>query len=373
MQEVMEKEIIETEAPKTFMTDFLNKTPAIPEIGDLVEGVVMKKDKTAVFVDLGIFGVGIIYGREFLNAKDVIKKTKVGETITAKVVDSENEDGYMELSLREAKRAVVWHDAELAMKNKETIELPVKEANRGGLMLEWKGLVGFLPASQLKPDHYPRVEDRDKERIAEELRKLVGEKLLVSIISIDPEEDKLIFSEKTPSSPERQKIISKYAVGDVVEGTVTGVVEFGVFVRIEEGLEGLVHISELDWGLVENPRDFFNVGNTIKAKIIEIKDEKISLSVKALTENPWKKTEGKYKKGDIVSGVVIRFNKYGALVSVEEGVAGLIHVSEFTSMQDLHNTLELGKTYDFQIKLFEPKEQKMTLVFKKEETTTTES
>jgi len=375
MQEVMEmeKEILQAPELKTFMTGFVNKTPTIPGVGDLVDGVVIKKDKTSVFIDLGVFGTGIIYGREYLNAKDVIKKTKVGETITAKVIEAENEDGYMELSLREAKQAVMWHDAELSMKNKEIFDLLVKEANRGGLMLEWKGLIGFLPASQLKPEHYPRVEDGDKEKIADELRKLVGEKLLVSIIGVDPEEDKLIFSEKTPASPERQKIISKYGVGDVVEGIVTGVVEFGVFVKIEDGLEGLVHISELDWGLVENPRDFFNVGSSIKAKIIEIKDEKISLSVKALTENPWKKIEEKYKKGDTVGGVVIKFNKYGALVSIEEGVAGLIHVSEFTSMQDLNNALELGKKYDFQIKLFESKNQKMTLgLLKKEESPTDE-
>lgn len=371
MQETLEKETASEKEPKTLMGSLVVKTPNPPQVGDLVEGAVLAKDKTSLYVDLGVYGTGIIYGREYLNARDIIKKTRIGESITAKVVDQENEDGYIELSLREAKQAVVWHDAEVALKNKETFEIAVKEANRGGLMLEWQSLVGFLPASQLKPEHYPRVEDGDKDKIADELKKLVGEKLLVSIIAIDQDEDKLIFSEKTPASPERQKIISQYEVGDVVEGTVTGVVDFGVFVKIEDGLEGLVHISELDWGLVENPKDLFDVGSTIKAKIIEIKDEKISLSVKALTENPWKKVEDKYKKGDVVQGVVIKFNKYGALVSIEEGVAGLIHVSEFTSPQELQEKLELGKTYDFTITLFEPKEQKMTLTLpgneKKEE------
>lgn len=365
MQETLEKNVANistNKEVKSVMSVLVGKMPNPPQVGDLVDGSVIAKDKTSIFVDLGLYGTGIIYGREYLNAKDIIKKTKIGETIVSKIVELENENGYIELSLREAKRAVMWHDAELALKNKEIFELLVKEANRGGLMIEWNGIIGFLPASQLKPEHYPRVEDGDKDKVADELKKLSGEKLLVSIISIDPDDDKLIFSEKTPASPERQKIISKYGVGDIIEGSVTGVVEFGVFVKIEDGLEGLVHISELDWGLVESPKDLFIPGDSIKAKIIEIKDEKISLSVKSLTENPWKKVEEKYKKDDMVQGIVIKYNKYGALVSIEEGVAGLIHVSEFLSSQDLQEKLELGKKYNFKITLFDPKEQKMTLV-----------
>tara|TARA_Y100000310_G_scaffold343500_1_gene451443 strand:- start:44 stop:1159 length:1116 start_codon:yes stop_codon:yes gene_type:complete len=351
-------------ATRSPMGIVISNTPNPPQLGVLVDGRIIAKEKTAVYIDLEIFGTGIIYGREYLNARDIIKKAQIGDSITAKVVDLENEDGYIELSLREAKQAVMWNEAEGALKSKETFELIAKEANRGGLMLEWQGLVGFLPASQLKPEHYPRVEDGDKDKVADELKKLVGEKLTVAIIATDPEEDKLIFSEKTPSSPERQEIISRYSVGDIVEGTVTGVVDFGVFVKIENGLEGLVHISELDWALVENPKDLFKVADNISAKIIEIKDDKISLSVKALKENPWKGVEEKYKKGNTVKGVVIKYNKYGALVSIEEGVAGLIHISEFESLDDLQQKLELGKTYDFTITLFEPKEQKMTLTLK---------
>ena len=209
--------------------------------------------------------------------------------------------------------------------------------------------------------------DADKDRIAEELRKLIGEKITVSIITADPEEGKLIFSEKTPSSPEREKIVAKYKVGDIVNGVVTGAVEFGVFIKIEDGLEGLVHISELDWSLVENPRERYKTGEEMQAQIIEIKDDKISLSVKRLKESPWKKAESAYKKGDIVKGVVIKFNKYGALVSIEEGVAGLVHVSLFPSEDALRGALELGKTYEFQITLFEPKDERMTLALPEKE------
>ena len=127
-----------------------------------------------------------------------------------------------------------------------------------------------------------------------------------------------------------------------------------------------MHISEIEWGLVDDPKALFKVGDKTKVKVIEIKDGKISLSIKALKENPWKSATGKYKKDDEVTGVVIKYNKHGALASIEEGVAGLVHVSEFENEEELRKTLELGKTYDFKITVFEPKEQKMTLSYKKE-------
>ena len=175
---------------------------------------------------------------------------------------------------------------------------------------------------------------------------------------------KLIFSERTGNeAEEKASLIDKYQVGDTAEGEVTGVVDFGVFVKLETGLEGLVHISELDWGLVEDPHMFCTIGDTVKVKVIEIKDGKISLSIKALKENPWHTAAERYAKGMEVPGVVIKYNKHGALASIEEGVAGLVHVSEFATPAELRETLELGKTYPFTISLFEPKEQRMTLTF----------
>ena len=348
------------------MANYLSESPTPPQEGDLIEGPIIKVEKSRVYVDLHPFGTGIIYGREYLNARDILKKVNIGDTISAKVVDTENKDGYIELSLKEARQALIWSEAEQAINNKTVFELPVKEANKGGLILEWQSIQGFLPASQLKTEHYPRVEDGDKDRILEELRKLVGEKLAVSIITADAKEGKLIFSEKDPERKEKEKIIDKYAVGDEVEGSVTGMVDFGVFVKSEEGLEGLVHISEVDWGLVENLRTLFKVGQKVRVKIIEIKDGKISLSIKALKENPWKNATTKYQKGDTVKGIIIKHNKHGALASIEEGVAGLVHVSEFPSEEKLRETLELGKTYSFKISLFEPTEQRMTLSYSTE-------
>lgn len=333
------------------------------ERGDIVEGKVIAIDGTRVFVDLAPYGTGLIFGREFVHAKDILKNTNIGDEVKGKVVEKENEDGYVELSLQEAKQALIWKEADEMMKSKTELMLTVKEANKGGLLLDWQGVLGFLPASQLSGDNYPRVEDGDKDLILQELKKLVDQKLAVTIIGVNPKEGKMIFSEKGKNKEERAEIITKYTIGDEVECEVTGTTDFGVFLKLEEGLEGLVHISELDWALVEDPRKLYKVGEKVKAKVIEIKDGKISLSIKALKPNPWKEASDKYKPEQEVTGVVIKHNKHGALVSIEEGVAGLVHVSDFESETDLRNKLELGKTYPFKINIFEPDEQKMTLSF----------
>lgn len=345
------------------MHTLMKRVPTPPKLGDVVEGPVIAIDKAAVYIELKPFGTGIIYGREYMNARDVLKKVNIGDIVSAQIVEVQNEDGYVELSLHEARQALIWSEAEVAIKHKTPIEMLVKDANKGGLILEWQGIQGFLPASQLKQEHYPRVEDGSKDRIMEELKKLINEKIMVTIIGADQKEGKLIFSEKDSGQKEKREMVEKYQVGDECDGAVTGIVDFGVFVKVEEGLEGLVHISEIDWALVENPRTLYKVGDRVRVKVIEVKDGKVSLSIKALKDNPWIDAGKKFKKGDAVTGVVIKFNQYGALVSIEEGVAGLVHFSEFGSMDKLRAALELGKTYSFKITLFEPKEQKMTLSY----------
>ncbi len=349
------------------MQIMLNDSPTPPADGDLVEGTVSAIGRARVFVEIKPFGTGLIFGREYMNARDILRKVSVGDTIAAKVVMASNEDGYIELSLKEARQALIWSDAEAAQKKQTVMSLPVKEANKGGLIIEWQGIQGFLPASQLGGEHYPRVEDGDKDKILTALNDLVGKLLSVIIITADQKEGKLIFSEKGPQEKEeKEEKVSKYTVGDTLNGAITGAVDFGVFVKLEEGLEGLVHISELDWGLVEDPRALYKVGDRVQVKVIEVKDDKISLSIKQLKENPWVSAAKKYKKDQEVQGVIIKYNKHGALASIEEGVAGLVHISEFESEEQLRNTLSLGQSYAFKITLFEPKEQRMTLSFKKE-------
>ena len=362
-KEKIKKEKTPVALDTSLMGQVVSNTATPPSVEDVIEGPVIAIDKGAVFIDLHPFGTGIIYGREFINARDIIKKINIGDTIAGKVVGIGGKEGYIEISLKEARQALIWSEAEDIIKNRTTLELPIKEANKGGLIIEWQGISGFLPASQLKTEHYPRVEDGDKDKILEELKKLIGQKIAVSMIAANPKEGKLIFSEKNPEQKDKDKIIGKYKVEDEVSGTVTGIVDFGVFVKLEDGLEGLVHISEIDWSLVEDPRLLFKVGDKVKVKVIEIKEGKISLSLKALKENPWVAAKAKYKKDKIVEGVIIKYNKHGALASVEEGIAGLVHISEFGTEAKLRQALELGKSYSFKITLFDPKEQKMALSF----------
>lgn len=348
-----------------FMSNLISEMPTPPTEGDLVEGPVIGVEKSRVFVDLHPFGTGIIYGREFNNARDIIRNIGIGDSIAAKVIDDDAEHGYIELSLKEARQAIIWGEVEELIREKVTLDLPIVDANKGGLIIEWKGIQGFLPASQLSLDHYPRVEDGDKQKILDELKRLVGERLTVSILTADPKEGKLIFTEKRGETKEKAEMLDKYEVGEILEGEISGMVDFGVFVKLQEGLEGLVHISEIDWSLVENPRELYEINDKVRVQVIEIKDGKISLSIKALKENPWVEAEKKYKKGDEVAGVIIKFNRHGALASIEEGIAGLVHVSEFESESELRSTLELGKSYTFTITLFDPKEQRMALSYKK--------
>ena len=353
-EELDEKEVAAEEARiKSPMNVLIDGSPVPPKEGDLVEGKVIAVGRARVYIEILPFGTGLIYGREYMNARDILRKVSPGDTIAAKVVDTGNEDGYIELSLKEARQALIWSDAENAVKKQIVMSLPVKEANKGGLIIEWQGIQGFLPASQLSAENYPRVEDGDKDKILNALNDLIGKSLSVIMITADQEKD------------EKEQKVSRYNVGDVLPGIITGAVDFGVFVKLEEGLEGLVHISELDWGLVEDTRSLYKVGEPVNVKVIEVKDDKISLSIKQLKENPWVSASKKYVKDQTVQGVIIKYNKHGALASIEEGVAGLVHISEFTSEQELRNALSLGQSYEFTITLFEPKDQRMTLSFKK--------
>ncbi len=353
-----------TEGVYNVMEELLKARPkAFLKAGDLVEGVVLAREGARVYVDLGIFGTGIIFGREYQNAREIIKNIKAGDKLAGKIVELENEDGYVELSLKEAGAEIAWKEIRNLKESEEPVELKVIDSNKGGLVLELRGVKGFLPASQLSSAHYPRVEGGDKEKISDELKKLVGQSLSVTVLDADPKAEKLIFSEKGSESEDMKKMIEKYKIGDVVEGEVTGVVEFGIFIKIEDGLEGLAHIYELDWAVVESPASIFKIGDKVKAKIIAIEGDKISLSVKALKPDPWELGREKHKKGDIVEGKVLRLNKFGALVLLGSGIYGLAHISEFGSEKKMREMVEASKSYLFQILVFQPENRKLSFSF----------
>jgi len=339
-----------------------------PKVGEIVEGRVTGKGKSSLFLDLGGFKTGIIYGKEYQDSKENLKKLKMGDSLFAKIIDLETEEGYVELSLSQAGRELAWETLRQKKEKGETLKVKILGANKGGLLTEISGIAAFLPVSQLSPEHYPKVEGGDSLKILRELQRLIGKELEVKIFDLSQKEEKIILSEKAKEAERIKEILKNYKVGDVVEGEITAILDFGAFIKFQkedllpEPIEGLIHISELDWQLIEDPSKIVKVGQIVKAKIIEISDNKISLSLKALKKDPWKGIEEKYKKGDIVKGRVTKFNPFGAFVQLgKQKIQGLIHISEFGTKSKMIDKLEIGEAYDFQILSIDPAEHRMSL------------
>ena len=337
-----------------------------PKVAEIVEGQILAVGQSAVYLDLGPWGTGIIFGKEFYAARDILKKLKIGDKVFTKIIALGDEEGYIELSLAQAGKEISWERLRKIKENDETVTVKILGANKGGLLAEIERIQGFLPVSQLSGEHYPRVEGADKTKILQSLQTLIGKELKVKVFSLDPKEEKLIFSEKAKETQKIKEILKKYKVGDVVKGEITGIVDFGAFLKFgsdsAEGLEGLVHISELDWQLIEDPSEVIKVGQKVKAKIIEItEDGRISLSLKALKKDPWEGIEKKYKKGDIVKAKVTKFNPFGAFVEITPQIQGLVHISEFGTKTKMEENLKLGKKYDLKILQIDPKEHRMSL------------
>ncbi|MFA5386492.1 MAG: S1 RNA-binding domain-containing protein [Candidatus Paceibacterota bacterium] len=335
--------------------------------GDITEAKLIKRQAGVCYFDLGKFGTGVIFGTEFLNAKNVLREVKVGDTVPAKVVDQENEEGYVELSLAGASQQKIWHELKELKEAGEPIEVTVTGANTGGLMADLKDIKAFLPVSQLLSSHYPRVENADKNKIFQELQKLVGQNLTVKIIDLNPKTAKLIISEREANETNSQEALKKYNIGDIVEGIVSGIADFGAFFKFTDDpeLEGLIHISELSHKLLEGPKDVVQINDTVKAKIIEIKDGRVSLSLKALQANPWDLVKEKYQEGQELEGTIYSFNPFGAIVNLDLDIQGLIHVSEFGSIEEMKKALEPKKAYKFILASVKPEEKRITLKLKK--------
>lgn len=346
-----------------------NHVSALPVLraGDLASGTLIKKGPKVAYFDLGPFGTGVVFGVEYLNADTIIKNLNAGDTVSAKVVDPENEEGCVELSLAEAGKQKAWQAIKDLKDRGEVITVKIGGANWGGLVAEVEGFKAFIPVSQLVAGHYPRVDDGNRDKIADELRKLVGQELRVKIIDFKPRAGKLILSEKEGNEENMKELLSRYGVGQVVEGIVSGVADFGAFVKFTDNpaIEGLVHISELDHRLIENPKEIVKVNDVVQAKIIEIKEGRVSLSLKALKPDPWATASDRYHAGDEVQGVVARFNPFGAFIALDPDIQGLIHVSEFGSVDEMKRQLELRGTYAFRIELMKPEEKRIILKMKK--------
>ncbi|MBI2669840.1 MAG: S1 RNA-binding domain-containing protein [Candidatus Yanofskybacteria bacterium] len=376
------------------MKDLLAKSGFdLPKIGQVVTGEIISIGKNAVMVDLGSLGTGIVYPGEFYDRPDMQKALKAGQQISAILLDIENEDGYRELSLKRAQMTTAWEDIRRKKESGEVITTKIININKGGLIVEIDGIQGFLPLSQLTPEHYPKVEGGDTTKIVQALQKLRNQEIQIKILDFSEDENRLIVSEKAIDDAQLKEELTKFNVGDIVEAEITDVTDFGAFATLAQPptekdelkqpelapaetqpvtsyqlpvtrIEGLIHISEIDWKLVENPRDYLQTGQRVQAKIIGIDDNKVSLSLKALKPNPWEKIEEKYQVGQILDREIAKINNYGVAVKLDDEVSGFLPASEFSESK-IPDSLKIGDKLNVAIVSIDTKEHKIMLTLQK--------
>lgn len=331
------------------------------ESGEVVEGIVSSVKKHEVWIDLGAKGVGVVMRREIGHGQTL----EVDQKVTVSVIDPELEEGYALLSMKRAAKDRGWDELKRIFESQEIVEIAPYDANRGGLLVELEGIRGFLPVSQLAAGHYPRVSGADKDEILQKLNALVNKPIRVRVLDVSRKDNKLIFSEKEAVKDDMQARFAQLKVGDEVEGVVTGVIDFGAFVNVD-GIEGLIHISEISWERVEDPRKYVKVGDTVKAKIIAIDKDRLSLSLKQMTEDPWLQEVKAFSKGDIVEGKITRITPFGAFVQLSPSVEALVHVSEMSDDEtvDPQQIFQLNEKKQFKVLDIDTDARKIALSLK---------
>ena len=355
----------ELQSMNDLLTTEASKLKVLEE-GEVVKGRILSVGKNEVYVDVDGIGIGVVRGRELYDDEQILSSLQIGGEVFASVIELENKEGNIELSFRKAGLERVWQTMREKLESKEVVRTKILEANKGGLMVKINSVVGFLPVSQLAPSHYPRVEDGDKNKILSVLRGFVGQDFDVRIITAEQEGEKLIVSERAVIEGDLMQKISKIKIGDVVDGEVTGVVDFGAFVKFGDELEGLVHISELAWQRIEDPKDIVKVGDKVKAQVIAIDNDRISLSLKRLQKDPWEDAVKKYSIGQVVTGKVLKLAPFGAFVELDADIHGLAHLGELSheKIADASQVLKEGEEREFKIISIEPAEHRLGLSVK---------
>ncbi|MFZ5391902.1 MAG: S1 RNA-binding domain-containing protein [Patescibacteria group bacterium] len=355
-----------TTNPQT-MKDLLESTGwdfKIYQTGDVVKGRVIDVSQNKVWLDIGGKSLGVIPKRELLEEKG-LKDIEINEELCTYVLAPENDDGYAVLSLRRAIREKAWEELKDKFDKQENVQVRVVEANKGGLLVDIHGVRGFLPVSQLKPENYPRVEGGNKEEIREKLSKFVSKDLQVRIIAFERATNKLIMSEKAVPDAKQKEIEENYQIGDAVEGMISGIVDFGAFMKFD-GVEGLIHISEITWGRVDKIDDYLKVGDQVKAMLIGLENGRISLSIKRLQSDPWVKMMQKYAVGDIVEGEISKITPFGAFATIDSTIDGLVHISELSSKRVVNpaEVVKVGEHHKFKIISIEADNHRLGLSLK---------
>ncbi|MBU1446353.1 S1 RNA-binding domain-containing protein [Patescibacteria group bacterium] len=365
--------MVDTQMTKIFgdqsevMEALLKNSPSIvfPQPGTIIEGSVTEITKNKILVDLGGISTGIIAGKEAHDSIDTLKELHPGDNISAYILEAENSDGLVVLSLRRASQEKSWQKFVDAYESGEVIQVSANEANKGGLLLEIDGIKGFIPVSQLAPMHYPRVNGADSALILSRLQALVGINFDVKVINVDHDNGKLILSEKAAMHEQRKDALTKLKVGQKIKGKISGIVKFGIFVAFE-GLEGLVHISEIAWGHVKDPSEFGRINNEVEVLVIGIDGEKISLSMKRLVPDPWVEAAKTFKVGKVVKGEINKITQFGAFMKLNSEINGLIHLSELShdEIKDVSEIIKVGDEVEAKIITVDPKEHRIGLSIK---------
>jgi small subunit ribosomal protein S1 len=350
-----------------------NAAPILsPKIGEIVVWKVLSLSNKMILVDLNSQFTGIIAGSDMHSSIEDVSTIKVGDNVESIVIWDDRDSGLTVLSLRKASQIKLISRLHSNFDTKEIITVIPNEANKGWLLIDLDGIKGFIPVSQLTPVNYPRVEWADPEKILTHLNRLVGKPFKVRVINVDQDGKKIIFSEKAAVEEERSTALEKLKPGVQVEWVVSGILTYGLFVTFN-GLEGLVHVSEIDWGHVNDPSKFAKVWDKIKVEVIGIDSDKISLSMKRLKHNPWVELAKKYKVGDVIKAPVMRISKFGIFLSLDGWISGLIHLSEISNeiVKNVEDYVKVGDIVEAKVITFDPTEKRIGLSLKTKDETET--
>lgn len=346
--------------------ELFKESPEIkyPREGEVVSGTVVKVEKKNILVNVNNQFSWLVISKEIGNTVD-LSSINSWDNVEVMVLWDSVERWLLILSLKRANQIKSLTNLNKYFSSEEIITVKPTEANKGWLLVDIDGLKWFIPVSQLTPLNYPRVEWADPAKILEHLDWLVWKDFKVKVINVDEAWKKIIFSEKAAISENREKALSTLKVGDVVEWTVSWILTYWLFITFD-WLEWLVHVSEIDWGHVNNPSKFAKVGQKLKVKVIWLEGDKISLSIKRLQENPWEVLARKYKTGDIVKAPVSRISQFGAFIELDWWIQGLIHLSEISHwvVKDIRDFIKVGEEISVKIINFEPKEKRIWLSLK---------
>jgi len=337
----------------------------IPKVGEIVKGAIVAITRNEVKIDIPGFRTGVVRGPELHDESGVYDELHMGDQVEATVMELENENGDLELSFRFAGSIRAWEKLRELQASGEKLDVRILEANKGGMLVRVNNVQGFLPVSQLSPDHYPRVSGGEKSKILEKLRTYVGQDFTVRIIDVNENDRKLIVSEKVIWEEDQREVLARYEVGATVEGDVVALADFGAFIRFD-GLEGLAHISELAWQRIDHPRDVLAIGQKVRAQIINIEGSKLFLSLKRLVDDPWKNVADRYHVGQIVRGKIIKSNPFGFFVELDSDIHGLAHISELSRapVRDPLEVAKIGEERAWKIVSIEPEQHRLGLSLK---------